>query len=116
MIAEVAGFGAFAITAAPAISSFIGGTVEEGRELVAEMRRICAGTSSRLLVPSDDYRGTPLGIDVHMVADTGIAPQIDNGMAHRRAGVGQVGAGITRFPVEPFAAASAALRGADSRP
>jgi hypothetical protein len=110
MIAEVAGFGAFAITAAPAITSFIGGTVAEGRDLVDQMRTICAGTSSRLLIPPDDYRGTPLGIDVHRVADTGIAPQVDNGMAHRDAGVGQVGAGITRFPVEPFAEASAALR------
>jgi hypothetical protein len=111
MIAETAGYGAFALTAAPAITSFVGGTVERSRELVEEMRAICAGTSTRFLVPGDEFRGTPLGVDVHRVRQAGVAPIINNGLAHREPGRGQVGAGITRLPIEPFVEASLALGG-----
>jgi hypothetical protein len=110
MITETAGWGAFALTAAPAITSFIGGTPEHIRSIAGEMRSICAGTSTRFLVPADGFRGTPIGIDVHRVHERGIAPVINNGMAHRQAGRGQVGAGITRLPIEPFLEASRALR------
>jgi hypothetical protein len=109
MITETAGWGAFAMTAAPAITSFIGGTAEGSRALVVEMRTLCAGTSGRFLIPGDGFRGTPIGIDVHRVRDAGVAPVINNGMAHRDAGRGQVGAGITRLPLEPFVEASTAL-------
>jgi hypothetical protein len=46
---------------------------------------------------------------VRKVVDTGIAPIINTGMAHRGAGVGQVGAGIVRPPMECFTQALAAL-------
>ncbi len=110
MITETTGYGAFALTAAPAITSFVGGSADESRRLVESMRVICAGTSSRFLIPGDDFHGTPLGIDVHRVAASGISPVINNGMAHREPGRGQVGAGITRLPLEPFVEASAHLR------
>ncbi|MDW6023195.1 DUF1116 domain-containing protein [Mesorhizobium sp. BAC0120] len=110
MISETAGFGAFAMTAAPAIMSFVGGTAAQARALVEEMRSISAGTSSRFLIPAEEHRGSPVGIDVHRVAQTGIAPVINNGLAHRLPGRGRAGAGITRVPIEPFIAASEALR------
>ncbi|MEU0686943.1 DUF1116 domain-containing protein [Streptomyces uncialis] len=106
---ETIGLGAFGLTAAPAISSFIGGTHEEAVELVASMRRICRGSSKRFLVPSDGFAGTPVGIDVDLVCRTGITPIVNNGFAHRERGVGQVGAGLTRLPIEPFLKARAAL-------
>ena len=109
MISETAGFGAFAMTAAPAIMSFVGGTAAQARDFVDEMRSICAGASTRFLIPAEEHRGTPIGIDVHKVRATGIAPVINNGMAHRLPGHGRIGAGITRVPVEPFIAASEAL-------
>jgi hypothetical protein len=109
MITETAGYGAFALTAAPAITSFVGGTVAGSRALVEEMRAISAGTSTRFLVPGDEFRGTPVGIDVHRVRDAGYAPIINNGLAHREPGRGQVGAGITRLPLDPFLEASKLL-------
>lgn len=109
MISETAGFGAFAMTAAPAIMSFVGGDVEQARKIVDRMREVTAGTSTRLLNPAEDFRGTPLGIDVHKVRATGIEPVINNGLAHREPGKGRVGAGITPIPVQPFIAASEAL-------
>lgn len=110
MISETAGFGAFAMSASPAIMSFVGGTVAQGIEIVAEMRGICAGTSRRFLIPAEEHRGTPLGIDVHRVAESGVAPMINNGLCHRLPGKGRIGAGITRTPLEIFTAASEALR------
>lgn len=109
MISETAGFGAFAMTAAPAIMSFVGGTAAQARDFVDEMRSICAGTSSRFLIPVEEHRGAPIGIDVHKVREIGVAPVINNGMAHRLPGHGRIGAGITRVPIEPFVAASKAL-------
>lgn len=114
MIAETAGFGAFAMSAAPAIMSFVGGTAAQAIDIVAQMRSITAATSSRFLLPNEDHRGTPLGIDVHRVARSGIAPVINNGLAHRTIGRGRAGAGITRVPIECFVAASEALA-AESR-
>ena len=106
---EVVGLGAFALNAAPAIASFIGGDAATAAETVRLMRGICAGESTRFLAPYEDFRGTPLGIDVRRVAETGVAPVVNNGFAHREAGRGQVGAGITRLPLEVFVEAAAAL-------
>ena len=55
------------------------------------------------------FRGAPIGIDVHAVRRSGVAPIINNGLCHRLQGRGRIGAGITRIPVEPFVAASDAL-------
>jgi hypothetical protein len=106
---EAVGLGAFALSAAPALSEFVGGDPTQSSELVAQLRRICRGTSSRFLIPFEGFRGTPLGIDVRLVVETGIAPLVNNGLAHRLPGMGQVGAGLTRLPLEPFAAAASAL-------
>jgi len=52
-----------------------------------------------------DFRGSPTGIDVRRVVETGVQPLINTGIAHRQAGIGQVGAGLVRAPLEPFVAA-----------
>ena len=49
-----------------------------------------------------DFRGTPLGIDVRKVVATGIPPVIDAGIAHREAGVGQIGARLGLAPTACF--------------
>jgi len=106
---EVIGLGAFALVAAPALSRFTGGDPTQSPRIVDELRRITRGTSTRWLVPSERFAGTPLGIDVGRVRKTGVAPLVNNGLAHRTAGVGQVGAGLTRLPLEPFVHAADAL-------
>lgn len=115
-VTETVGLGAFALSAAPAISGFLGTTLDEAHDVVAEMRTVTAGTSSRFLIPAEGHRGSPLGIDVRRVAAGGTGVAVNNGMAHRRAGVGQVGAGLTRLPVEPFAEAAACLAAQGRRP
>ena len=56
-----------------------------------------------------NFVGTPAGIDARKVVDTGILPVINTGIAHRRAGMGQIGAGITRAPLDCFTNAVTAL-------
>ena len=62
-------------------------------------------TTRRTSMPA----GAPALIDARLVVETGIAPAINTGIAHRRAGVGQVGAGVARAPLACFEQALLAL-------
>ncbi len=60
-------------------------------------------------MPPLNFLGTPTGIDLRKVVDTGICPVINTGIAHRVAGIGQIGAGIVRAPMACFEKALLAL-------
>ena len=47
--------------------------------------------------------------DIRKVVDNGIRPVLTTGIAHREAGVGQIGAGIVRTPMACYAKAVRAL-------
>ncbi|MEK6575219.1 MAG: hypothetical protein AABZ58_13005, partial [Chloroflexota bacterium] len=68
------------------------------------------GEHEGFTIPALNFRGTPLGIDVRKVIETGILPQINTGIAHKKPGVGMVGAGILRGPEKCFKDAFRALR------
>lgn len=104
-ITETYGLGGFAMAAAPAVTRVVGGTAATAREATLEMYEITLEENPNHQVPALDFRGSPTGIDVRRVVETGIRPLINTGIAHREAGVGQVGAGLVRAPVEPFLAA-----------
>jgi hypothetical protein len=108
-ITETAGIGGFAMAAAPAIVQFVGGTPADALRNTREMGRITQGPNSALTLPALGFTGTPAGIDARKALDTGIAPIINTGIAHKDPGVGQIGAGITRAPIGCFADAIAAL-------
>ncbi len=110
-ITETAGIGGFAMAAAPAIVQFVGGTPELALANTMEMMHITLGRNAAFTLPQLNFAGTPAGIDVRKVVDTGICPAINTGIAHREPGVGQVGAGLTRAPAECFAQAVVALVG-----
>ncbi|HEV8308230.1 MAG TPA: DUF1116 domain-containing protein [Methylomirabilota bacterium] len=101
-ITETAGLGAFALAAAPAIVQLIGGSARLALETTQRMYEITLAEHETFRIPALDFRGTPLGIDVRKVVTTGITPAIDTGIAHREAGVGQIGAGLTAAPMECF--------------
>lgn len=73
------------------------------------MRHITLGSNPSLTLPPLGFSGTPSGIDVPLVVDRGIVPIINTGIAHREAGVGQIGAGVVRAPLAAFAQAVARL-------
>lgn len=104
-ITETGGLGAFALAAAPAITQFIGGTPSLARQYSDEMYRITGAEHPRYTIPALDFRGTPVGIDLLKVGMSRVAPVLDTGIAHKEPGIGQIGAGIVRVPIEPFDAA-----------
>lgn len=108
-ITETTGLGAFALAAAPAITQFVGGTPALAQQITDEMYTLAAGEHPRYTIPALNFRGTPVGIDLLKVARTRSAPLLDTGIAHRQAGIGQIGAGIVRVPIEPFDDALIAL-------
>jgi hypothetical protein len=108
-ITETAGYGGFAMAAAPAIVQFVGGSPEQALETTRRMRRITLAESRVYRVPSLGFRGTPTGIDVLRVVETGIVPAINTGIAHKEPGIGMVGAGLVTPPFECFAQAVRAL-------
>jgi Protein of unknown function (DUF1116) len=109
-IVETIGLGGGAMAASPAVARFLGaGGVSEAMAATAEIREICAGEHPIFRVPGLDERGVPVGIDVRRVVETGVTPLINTGIASRKAGVGQVGAGVARAPLACFTAALEAL-------
>lgn len=108
-ITETAGLGAFAMAAAPAIVSFVSGTPQDALNATLEMYEITAAEHASFTIPQLDFRGTPVGIDLRAVVETGITPRVNTGIAHKEAGVGQIGAGLVRPPLDIFTQALVAF-------
>jgi hypothetical protein len=108
-ITETFGIGGFAMAAAPAIVRFVGGSPADALEYTRLMGRITLARNPSYALPPLGFAGTPTGIDARRVVDSGIAPIINTGIAHREAGVGQIGAGIARAPLACFGQALTAL-------
>ncbi len=101
-ITETYGLGGFSLAAAPAITGFVGGTVEEALRTSRDMARISLARHEAYRLPALGGVGAPVGIDVRAVLDTGIAPVVTTGISHREPGIGQIGAGLTHAPLECF--------------
>lgn len=108
-ITETAGLGGFAMAASPAIVKFVGGTPQDAIVNTMTMTHITVGRNDAFTLPALNFAGSPAGIDIRKVVDTGIQPIINTGIAHRDAGIGQIGAGITRAPLACFTQAVSAL-------
>ncbi len=101
-ITETAGIGGFAMATAPAIVTFVGSTPKDALNATLEMYEITVTEHKHFTIPAFDFRGTPTGIDIRKVVEKGITPRVNTGIAHKNAGVGQVGAGLVRPPMAIF--------------
>ncbi|EOI6018921.1 acyl-CoA synthetase FdrA [Enterococcus hirae] len=102
-ITETVGVGAMAMVAAPGVTRFVGaGGFEDALATSNEMAKICEGHNPTFSIPTWDFQGTCLGIDIRKVVETGITPVINTGIAHKNPGVGQIGAGTVRAPLACF--------------
>jgi len=101
-ITETAGIGGFAMAAAPAIVTFVSGTPKDAINTTLEMYEITYTEHKYFTIPALDFRGTPTGIDIRKVVEKNITPRVNTGIAHKEPGVGQIGAGLVRPPMEMF--------------
>ncbi len=108
-ITETYGFGGFAMATAPAIVAIVGGTVDEAIDYSIKMHEITSAENPNVTIPLLNFRGIPTGIDVLKVVETGILPVINTAIAHKEAGIGMIGAGITYPPIDCFDKAILAL-------
>ena len=108
-ITETAGFGGCSFAASPALTLLAGGRVSDAVRYSREMYEVCVTKNPGMSLPALDFAGAPCGIDVLRVIDTGIRPVVTTGIAHKDAGVGQIGAGIVRVPMQCYVGALHAL-------
>ncbi len=101
-ITETVGIGGFAMAAAPAIVKFVGGTPKDALNVTTRMYEITETENKIFQIPALDFRGTPTGIDVLKIIETGILPAVNTGIAHKEPGIGMVGAGLVKPPEKCF--------------
>lgn len=101
-ITETMGIGGFAMGGSPAIVQFVGGQVQDAIEYSKQMYEITLRENNTFSLPPLNFRGTAFGIDIRKVVEMGILPVINTGMAHKVAGIGQIGAGIVHAPAACF--------------
>lgn len=109
-IVETIGLGGFAMAASPAVAGFIGaGAPSSAGNFTRAMGEITVGQNPEWTIAALDFAGVPTGIDVRLVVETGLAPIINTGIAHREPGIGQVGAGVVKAPMACFQQAVRAI-------
>ena len=102
VITETAGIGGFAMAAAPALVTFIGGV----REMPSTPPWICTkspmpNTNTSPFRSSISAVLPPVSISVKWLKNS-ITPRVNTGVAHKDPGVGQVGAGVVSAPMKCF--------------
>jgi len=109
-IVETIGLGGMAMAASPAVAGFVGaGSAADALDTTRRMYEITLARNADWTMPTLDFAGTPMGIDIRKVLETGLAPVINTGIAHREPGIGQVGAGTVRAPLACFTQALVAF-------
>jgi hypothetical protein len=101
-ITETAGYGGFSFAASPALTLLAGGSVAQSMAYSRLMYEITVGRNPASSLPALDFDAGAVGIDIRKVVDTGIQPVVTTGIAHKEAGVGQIGAGVVRPPMGCF--------------
>ena len=102
-ITETVGLGGMAMIAAPGVTRFVGlSGLDDARRISEEMEKITVSHNPTWSIPNWDFKGAVAGIDIRKVVETGITPIINTGIAHKEAGVGQVGAGTVNASLGSF--------------
>lgn len=103
-IMETWGLGGMAMAASAAVLRVVGGTsFADALATTRRMAEICVDLNPAFAIGALDWEGTPTGIDIRLVVETGVVPAINTAIAHRQFGVGRmIGAGIGTPPLQPF--------------
>ena len=108
-ICETAGYGGLSLAASPALTLLVGGSVADATAYSRLMYHITTTRNPALSLPNLEFDGAPTGMDIRKIVDTGIRPVVTTGIAHKQAGIGQIGAGIVRPPMACYVTAVKAL-------
>jgi hypothetical protein len=109
-ITETFGLGGMSMIAAPGVTRFVGtGGLSDALATSESMAEIAVRSNPNLPIPTWDFQGAPLGIDIRRVVETSITPVINTGIASLEPGIGQIGAGTVRAPLACFVKALEAL-------
>ena len=108
-ICETAGYGGLSLAASPALTLLVGGSVADATAYSRLMYHITTTRNPALSLPNLEFDGAPTGMDIRKIVDTGIRPVVTTGIAHKQAGIGQIGAGIVRPPMACYVKAVKAL-------
>lgn len=109
LVMELIGLGVSALTAAPKLAQALGAEGRAAEELVRAATAISLARSELFSNPNDGFRGTPVGLRVIAISETGIAPTFTVGYLSREVGAGRVGAGFYRPDPGLFHRAAAQL-------
>ena len=107
-ITETIGLGGFAQAAAFPLQKYQGGSPEGMVSRNLSLYGITVGENLDFRIPFLKYRGTPTGVDIFKVLDSGVRPIMNIGIAGRDGG--QIGAGSVQAPIECFQLAAEAYR------
>ncbi len=107
-IVETIGLGGMIHVAAPGHDYGLGGTYADSLVKTEEAYAFCAGENEAWTLPTLNFRGLPLGIDIRKVLSTGKTPILDTATVHKNGGF--IGIGEARAPIQAFEAALRAFR------
>ena len=90
------------MSSSPAIVSFVGGTASDAVTRTERMYETTTGVSKTFIIPFLNFKGSPTGVDIRKVVKLNETPLINAGIAHKKAGIGQIDAGLTTAPLHMF--------------
>lgn len=99
-IVEGVGLGGMIHAASPAQEQLMGGSFDDAMEKTEHAYAITAGEHEAWRIPTLDFRGVPLGIDIRKVLEIGRPPLLDTATAHKEGG--KIGVGEALAPMEAF--------------
>ena len=103
-IMETYGLGGMAMAGSAPVVRVVGAaSFGVAIETTRRMGEIAAARNPVFAIGALNWEGSPTGIDIRRVVQTGIVPSINTAIAHREFGVGRmIGAGISVPPMKPF--------------
>ncbi len=99
ILVDMQGLGGGAMAAGIAHVLSTGDSAEDAIRYSREMMRISVGKNSNFRLPALNFEGTPVGIDIRKVLETGISQVCAVGIAHNKPGRGLIGFGMVRVPM-----------------
>ncbi len=99
-VTEVYGLGGMSSIAGPSYAKMTGSTFADAKDRTERARAVSLGEHTFALIPWDDYRGFPVGVDIRKVVGLNVLPVSHGGSALKTGG--QAGAGAVELPLECF--------------